>query len=70
MNQYFMTLGSGQPYYPGYFIAYARDENEARFLTSKALNNLWCGTYEKFEDLHPFDRIYRGDILESGLVIK
>ena len=28
MKQYFMTLGSGQPYYPGYFIAYARDDDE------------------------------------------
>ena len=69
-KQFYMTLGSGQPYYPGYFIAYARDEAEARFLTSKALNNRWCSTYEKFEDIHPLDRIYRGGILESGLEVK
>ena len=62
-----MTLGSGQPYYPGYFICEAEDEGYARRLTSKALNNRWCSTYEIFEELHPMDRIYRGTITENGI---
>lgn len=62
-----MTLGSGQPYFPGYFVCSAKDEIEARGLTSKALNNRWCGTHRTIDEVHRLDRIYRGYIDENGI---
>jgi hypothetical protein len=63
--KFYMTLGSGQPHYPGYFVCIANDEAEARKLTSIVLNNRWCGTYHNFSDLHKLDRIQRGYITEK-----
>jgi hypothetical protein len=63
---FYMTLGSGQQYYPGYFECEAESEAGARMMTHRALNGRWCGTYESLEDLHPLDRIYRGTIDEYG----
>ena len=67
MNTYYMTLGSGQPFYPGYFECIARDENEARHLTSEVLKGRWCSTYLALREVHPQDRIYRGYIKLDGL---
>ena len=61
-RKFYMTLGDGQPYYPGYFICYADDEYEASIMTSNALNGRWCGTYYSLDKLHPDDRILRGTI--------
>lgn len=58
-----MTLGNGQPGFPGYYVCFAENESEARMKTNKELNGRWCGMYECLEDIHPFDRIYLGDIL-------
>jgi hypothetical protein len=68
-KKFYMTLGSGQPHYPGYFIAIAANEYSARLLTSNALNERWCSTYEEFDEIHPMDRIYRGEITENGIVL-
>jgi len=65
MKNFYMTLGSGQPYYPGYFICEAENESKARELTSKTLNNQWCGTYYSLEEVYPNDRVYRGTIKEA-----
>jgi hypothetical protein len=67
MTTFYMTLGSGQPYYPGYFLCIAEDENIARIQTSHALNGRWCSTYESLEDVHPYNRIYRGYIDINGV---
>ena len=65
-----MTLGSDQPHYPGYFTCIADNEIEARKLTSKYLNNKWCGTYESLGEINILDRIPRGLITkEYGLEI-
>ena len=70
MNLFYMTVGSGQPYYPGYFVAHAVNENDARQMTYKALNGRWCSTYDSLDKVHPLDRIYRGDIYKDGMVVK
>jgi hypothetical protein len=67
MDTYYMTLGSGQPYYPGYFECIAHNENEARHLTSEVLKGRWCGTYLSLREVNPKDRIYRGYINADGL---
>ncbi|MCX5637111.1 MAG: hypothetical protein NTX52_05395 [Planctomycetota bacterium] len=68
--KFYMTLGSGQPYYPGYFVCIADNENEARQLTSEALNNRWCGTYDTLDQIHPNNRIQWGYITkEYGITI-
>jgi hypothetical protein len=68
--KFYMTLGDGQPYYPGYFVCIADNELEARQLTSDCLNNRWCGTYDSLDKVHPLDRLQRGYITkEHGLDI-
>jgi hypothetical protein len=67
--KFYMTLGSGQPHYPGYFVCIADNELEARQLTSDVLNNRWCGTYHNFSDLHKLDRIQRGYITKEHRII-
>jgi hypothetical protein len=68
--KFYMTLGDGQPYYPGYFVCIADDENEARQLTSDCLDNRWCGTYESLSQVHPMDRLQRGYITkEYGITV-
>ena len=67
MKEFYITLRCGQPYYPGYFIVHAENELSARAMAFKHLNGKWCSTYEKMEDVHPLDRIYRGDIYERSL---
>lgn len=64
---YYMTLGSGQPHYPGYFICEAESKVSARMMTHRALNGKWCGIYESLDQVHPDDRIYRGTIDEFGV---
>lgn len=66
---FYMTLGIGQPYYPGYFEVDTENENQARAVTAKALNRRWCGTYEKLEDVHPWNKICRGEITLGGELI-
>lgn len=67
-KKFYMTLGADQPHYPGYFIAIAKDEAEARLNTSNFLNGRWCGTYRTFEEVHPIERIFRGTITADGIV--
>ena len=67
-KKFYMTLGVDQPHYPGYFIAIAKNEDEARLSTSDWLNGRWCGTYRTFEEVHPKDRIFRGTITADGIV--
>ena len=62
METFYMTLGEGQPYYPGYFKCIAKDEYDARELTYDALEGRWCGTYDALIKVHASDRIYRGYI--------
>lgn len=64
--KYYMTLGSGQPHYPGYFVCEAESEVGARMMTNRALNGRWCGTYESLDQVHPNDRVCRGTIDELG----
>lgn len=66
-REFYMTLGTDQPYYPGYFICYAKDENTARLYTSSALNGRWCGTYDLLDKVHPNDRNLRGIITQNGI---
>ena len=65
--KFYMTLGQGQPYYPGYFVCEANDEYEAMRMTAKALNGRWCSTHDRLETVHHLDRIYRGVITEEGI---
>jgi hypothetical protein len=68
--KFYMTLGSGQPYYPGYFVCIADDELEARRLVSRYLNNRGCSIYDNLSKVHPADSIQRGYITkEYGLEI-
>lgn len=68
--KFYMTLGSGQPYYPGYFTCIADNELEARQLTHQLLDGRWCGTYDSFDKVHELDRIPRGIITkEYGLEV-
>jgi hypothetical protein len=68
--KFYMTLGSGQPHYPGYFVCIADNELEARQLTSHCLNNRWCSTYHNFSDVNKMDRIQRGYITkEYGMTL-
>jgi hypothetical protein len=68
--KFYMTLGSGQPYYPGYFVCIADNELEARQLTSAVLNSRWCGTYDALDKVHPMDRLQRGYITkEYGITV-
>jgi hypothetical protein len=69
MKKFYMTLGLGQRHFPGYFVVKTDDEHQARLATSKALNRCWCGTYEELEDVHPADRIYRGEITLASEII-
>jgi hypothetical protein len=62
ISKYYMTLGSGQPYYPGYFECEAENEQTARLMTSHALKGRWCGTHRSLDEVHPLDRIFRGTI--------
>ena len=62
MNKYYITVAQSQPHGPGYFTVNAEDENKARQLTFKALGDRWCSSYLEFADVHPLDRIYRGNI--------
>jgi len=62
MNTYYITVAEDQPHGPGYFTVNAEDEWQARELTHKALNGRWRSTYDRFEDVHPLDRIFRGNI--------
>jgi hypothetical protein len=69
MKNFYMTLGEGQPYHPGYFICVAENEHAAREMTSKVLNGRWCGTYHNFNAVHPADRILKG-IIEDGEIVR
>lgn len=67
MSKFYMTLGRGQPLYPGYFICEADNESHASKLTYETLDGRWCNTYLTLDDVHPMDRIYRGTITEQGI---
>ncbi len=64
--EFFASLGSGQPFYPGYFkvIASGETRNEAeskvRAALRRELDNRWCMLYASVEALHPLDRTPRG----------
>ena len=67
MTSHYVTLGSGQPYYPGYFECRTDDKSTARDMANKALNGRWCSIYETLEDIHQADENYRGYIDVGGL---
>lgn len=67
MKKYYITLGSGHPYYPGYFESIGSDENEARHWAFIYLDNRYCTSYTSLDDIHPLDRIYRGTLTEAGI---
>lgn len=62
MKTYFVTLGCGQPFSPGYFEIEAETEIEAREIAFERLKNRYCGLYFQLEDIHELDRIYRGTL--------
>ena len=63
--KFYITPGSGQPYYPGYFVCIADDVIMACNLATTVLNSRWCGIYESLDKIHPFDRIQRGYITKQ-----
>jgi len=67
MATFYMTLGSGQPHFPGYFTCEADTEVGARMMTHRALNGRWCSTYDSLDSVHPMDKIFRGTIDELGV---
>jgi hypothetical protein len=69
METFYITLGSGQPFFPGFFAVIARNHNEASKLAEKFLNGHWCGLYESRDQLHELDNVYRGTIDFDGIVL-
>lgn len=62
MKTYFVTLGFGQPFSPGYFEVKAETENEARVIANERLDRRWCGIYFSLDEVHELDRVYRGTL--------
>ena len=64
---FYATFGHGQPSFPGYLRVHVtaateeEAENEARRRVSEATNNRWCGLYKSLDDVHPLDRVFRGE---------
>ena len=69
-NGGFATFGSGQVGYPGY-LRVVLDESDRtadawtqmRWMAHEVTNGKWCGFYWTLEDVHPNDRIHRGDVV-------
>lgn len=66
MNTYYITVRSGQPFYPGYFKVTAENETKAKASLTKVLGYNWCQLYYPMEDLLIVDSIKRGSITASG----
>ena len=60
------TFGTGQPYYPGYFIIEVEAETKsaaqlcAQHRMNAGVGNKWCRLYDSLEAVHEGDRIFRG----------
>ena len=57
MTIFYFTFGSGQKYGPGYTKINAEDEMAARVEMHRRFGNRWAFCYNKFEDIHPLDRV-------------
>lgn len=67
LNEFYVTIGTGQPYFPGYFAIHTSDVCTARLLARQFLNNRYCTVYKCFESLHELDSIKRGDIYKDRM---
>lgn len=64
---FYGTFGTGQPGFPGYYkihvVGLSQDaaRGVAHYRMATATDNRWCRVYDSLDDLHPGDRVYRGE---------